>query len=73
MLRAEKARPTSVHHHHHYTPPGIPPALPSLQQAVGYPMWPQMMPSNTMGHMGSIPQAVHHITGPTTTLPAMNM
>ncbi|XP_077304302.1 uncharacterized protein C21orf58 homolog isoform X1 [Lithobates pipiens] len=73
VLRAEKGRPTSVHHHHHYTPPGLPAAPPTLQPPFGYPMWSQMMPSNTMGNMGGIPHAVHHVTGPTTTLPAMNM
>ncbi|XP_072274568.1 uncharacterized protein C21orf58 homolog isoform X2 [Pyxicephalus adspersus] len=73
VLRADKVRPTSVHHHHHYTPPGLPAAPPTLQPTVGYPMWPQMMPSNSMGHMNGIPHAVHHVTGPTTTLPAMNI
>ncbi|XP_063788331.1 uncharacterized protein C21orf58 homolog isoform X1 [Pseudophryne corroboree] len=67
VLRAEKIRPSSVHHHHHYTPPGPP----TLQPGVGYPMWPQM-PLNSMGQMGGFPQAVHHVTGPTTTLPALH-
>ncbi|XP_073502865.1 uncharacterized protein C21orf58 homolog isoform X2 [Phyllobates terribilis] len=73
MLKAEKIRPSSVHHHHHYTPPGLPPAAPTMQPAIGYPMWPQIMPSNTMGQAGGFPQAVHHVTGPTTTLPAMHI
>ncbi|KAM9305223.1 uncharacterized protein C21orf58 homolog [Gastrophryne carolinensis] len=73
VLKAEKMRPTSVHHHHHYTPPGIPPAPPTLPPGMGYPVWPQMMPANSMGHAGVIPNAVHHVTGPTTTLPAMHI
>ncbi|KAM4698122.1 uncharacterized protein C21orf58 homolog [Rhinophrynus dorsalis] len=72
MLRADKVRPSSVHHHHHYTPPGLPTGPPPMQPGPGYTMWPQMMPANSMGHMGGFPHAVHHVTGPTTTLPAMH-
>ncbi|XP_018089514.1 uncharacterized protein LOC379430 isoform X1 [Xenopus laevis] len=71
VLRAEKMRPSSVHHHHHYTPPSIPGGPLPMQPGPGYPLWPHMMPSNTMGHMNSFPPAVHHVTGPTTILPAM--
>ncbi|XP_068101477.1 uncharacterized protein C21orf58-like isoform X2 [Hyperolius riggenbachi] len=72
VLKAEKMRPGSVHHHHHYSPPGLPAAPPTLQPTLGYPMWPQLMPSNTMGQMGGGPHAVHHVTGPTSMLPAMH-
>ncbi|KAG8451960.1 hypothetical protein GDO86_003955 [Hymenochirus boettgeri] len=71
VLRADKIRPSSVHHHHHYTPPSIPVGHPPLQPGPGYSVWPQMMAANTMGQMSGFPQPVHHITGPTTTLPAM--
>ncbi|MEE6490802.1 hypothetical protein FKM82_016007 [Ascaphus truei] len=73
MLRAEKIRPSSVHHHHHYTPPGLSHAPPPLQQGPhSYPMWPQMMSSNPMGHMGGFPQTISHMTGPTTMMPPMH-
>ncbi|KAM8933860.1 uncharacterized protein C21orf58 homolog [Pelodytes ibericus] len=72
LLRPEKIRPSSVHHHHHYTPPNLPPGPPTMQPGPGYPMWSQMMPSNPMGHMGGFPNAIHHVTGPTTTLPALH-
>uniref|UniRef100_A0A8C5WEK6 Chromosome 21 open reading frame 58 n=1 Tax=Leptobrachium leishanense TaxID=445787 RepID=A0A8C5WEK6_9ANUR len=69
VLRADKIRPSSVHHHHHYTPPNHPPLPPTMQPGPGYPMWSQMMPSNTMGHFGGFPPTIHHVTGPTSTLP----
>ncbi|CAH2306345.1 Hypothetical predicted protein [Pelobates cultripes] len=72
IMRAEKIRPSSVHHHHHYTPPNQPPLPPTMQPGHGYPMWSHMMPSNHMGQMGGFPPAIHHVTGPTSTLPAFN-
>ncbi|XP_053327558.1 uncharacterized protein C21orf58 homolog [Spea bombifrons] len=72
VLRPEKIRPSSVHHHHHYTPPTLPPAPPTMQPGPGYPMWSQMMHSNPAGHMGGFPHTIHHVTGPTTTLPAIH-
>ncbi|KAE8580661.1 hypothetical protein XENTR_v10024497 [Xenopus tropicalis] len=72
VLKAEKMRPSSVHHHHHYTPPSIPGGTLPMQPGPGYPLWPHMMQSNTMGQMSSFPPAVHHVTGPTTILPAMH-
>ncbi|KAM4603157.1 uncharacterized protein C21orf58 homolog, partial [Discoglossus pictus] len=72
VLRPEKLRSASVHHHHHYSPQGHPHAQPTMQPGPSYPMWPQMMASNPMGQMGGFPNTVHHVTGPTTTLPNLH-
>ncbi|XP_078539945.1 uncharacterized protein C21orf58 homolog [Lissotriton helveticus] len=72
VVRAEKPRPSSVHHHHHYTPPGAPPGPAAMPSFGGYPMWPSMMPSNPMGQTGGFPPTIHHMTGPTATVPAMH-
>ncbi|XP_030066537.1 uncharacterized protein C21orf58 homolog isoform X2 [Microcaecilia unicolor] len=71
VLKTEKNKPSSVHHHHHYMPPsGVPQASGPLPSLTGYSMWPPAMPSNIMGQ--GLPHTIHHITGPTTMLPAQH-
>ncbi|CAM4634934.1 unnamed protein product [Eretmochelys imbricata] len=71
VVKAEKPRPSAVHHHHHYPSPGVQ-AIPSQPPPVGYSMWPPMMSSSLMGQTGGFPSTVHHMTGPTSTFPAMH-
>ncbi|XP_039351251.1 uncharacterized protein C21orf58 homolog isoform X2 [Mauremys reevesii] len=71
VVKAEKPRPSTVHHHHHYPSPGVQ-AIPSQLPPAGYSMWPPVMPSSLMGQTGGFPAAVHHMTGPTSTFPAMH-
>uniref|UniRef100_A0A674J0F4 DUF4587 domain-containing protein n=1 Tax=Terrapene triunguis TaxID=2587831 RepID=A0A674J0F4_9SAUR len=71
VVKAEKPRPSTVHHHHHYPSPGVQ-AIPSQLAPGGYSMWPPVMPSSLMGQTGGFPSAVHHMSGPTSTFPAMH-
>ncbi|XP_043859598.1 uncharacterized protein C21orf58 homolog [Dromiciops gliroides] len=71
VLRAEKPRASSVHHHHHYSPPGLQ-ALPAALPPVGYPVWPSLLPAQTMTQAPGLQPAIRHVMGPTTTMPALN-
>uniref|UniRef100_F7DE55 DUF4587 domain-containing protein n=1 Tax=Ornithorhynchus anatinus TaxID=9258 RepID=F7DE55_ORNAN len=71
VVRTEKQRPVSVHHYHHYTPGGIQ-ALPSALAPLGYSPWPSVMPADPMAQPGGFQSAIRHVTGPSTTLPALN-
>ncbi|XP_072496880.1 uncharacterized protein C21orf58 homolog isoform X2 [Notamacropus eugenii] len=70
-LRAEKPRASSVHHHHHYSPAGLQ-ALPAPLPAVGYPIWPSLLPAQAVTQAPSFQPTIRHVMGPTTTMPALN-
>ncbi|XP_074858019.1 uncharacterized protein C21orf58 homolog [Carettochelys insculpta] len=71
VVKAEKPRPSAVHHHHHYPVPGAQ-GVPSQLPPAACSMWPPVMPANLMGRTEGFPFTVHHMTGPTSTIPAMH-